>query len=95
MTETIHALNPHGKAGVNISRAKYDQVQAAIVRHLETEQGLSFNDLRERVIAELDAAGFEGSPSWYFTTVKLDLEARGVIGRMPRTRPQRLRLIGG
>jgi len=35
---------------------------------------------------------FEGSVSWYFTTVKLDLEARGILERVPGERPQRIRL---
>ena len=37
----------------------------------------------------------EGSISWYVTTVKLDLEARGLIERVPRSRPQRLRMAEG
>ena len=39
------------------------------------------------------AGGFDGSIKWYLETVKLDLEARGVIERVPKTRPQLLRLI--
>ena len=35
---------------------------------------------------------FEGSVTWYVTCVKLDLEARGVIKRVPHSRPQLLRL---
>jgi hypothetical protein len=34
----------------------------------------------------------EGSISWYVTTVKLDLEARGLIARVPGSHPQRLRM---
>jgi hypothetical protein len=37
---------------------------------------------------------FEGSVSWYVTTVKLDLETRGVVERVPGQKPQRLRLAG-
>ncbi len=37
---------------------------------------------------------FEGSVGWYATTVKLDLEARGLIERMPGESPQVLRLTG-
>jgi len=37
-------------------------------------------------------SSFDGSISWYVTTVKLDAEARGLIQRVPKSRPQRLRL---
>ena len=33
------------------------------------------------------------SVGWYATTVKLDLEARGLIERVPDARPQRLRRV--
>ena len=36
---------------------------------------------------------FDGSIGWYVTTVKLDLEARGVIERVPNVTPQQLRLV--
>jgi len=32
-----------------------------------------------------------GSTGWYTTTVKLDLEAKGEIERVPGSTPQRLR----
>ena len=35
---------------------------------------------------------FDGSISWYVTTVKLDLEAKGMIERIPKVSPQQLRL---
>ena len=36
---------------------------------------------------------FEGSIGWYVETVKLDLVAREIIERIPRTKPQLYRLI--
>lgn len=35
---------------------------------------------------------FDGSPSWYCTAVKLDLEARGMIERIGNTSPQKIRI---
>jgi hypothetical protein len=36
---------------------------------------------------------FEGSVTWYVTTVKLDMEARGEVKRVQNSRPQLVRLI--
>ena len=45
----------------------------------------------EAVERDLDGS-FDGSIPWCVTTVKLDLEARRVIERVPSASPQRLRL---
>ena len=50
-----------------------------------------FNDLLKEVNQELEAS-FEGSVSWYVTIVKLDLEARGELERIPGSSPQNLQL---
>lgn len=36
---------------------------------------------------------FDGSVAWYVEVVKLDLEARKMIERVPGTRPQQIRLV--
>jgi hypothetical protein len=36
---------------------------------------------------------FDGSVMWYVTTVKLDMEARGEVRRVPNSRPQLVKLI--
>ena len=92
MEEKILTLHPtEGKSGVNISRDKYDLVKAAIVESLRSVEELTFKELTQSVHVKLSGR-FEGSIPWYVTTVKLDLEARGVIARLPKTSPQRLRL---
>ena len=91
MSEKILTLHPEeGKAGVNIDRAKYDTIRDAILRVLAREDAVRFMDLTDLVSAEL--AAFEGSVGWYVVTVKLDLEARGVIERVPQRKPQILRM---
>jgi hypothetical protein len=92
MSEKILTLHPQGKKGVNISRAKYDMVRQAIMTALSTQGDMTFRELMRKLEQEL-ADNFDGSVPWYVTTVKLDLEARGVIRRLPQQSPQRLQLV--
>jgi hypothetical protein len=94
MTERIWTLHPCGKQGVHIERAKYDVIRAAILDVVQENPGITFTTLRDTVGDQLHDT-FSGSISWYVTTVKLDLEARDEIERIPRTRPQGLRIVSG
>jgi hypothetical protein len=90
--EQIMTQHPQGKRGVNISRAKYDTIRAGILDALRKEGPLITTELIGHV--SLAQPHFEGSIPWYTESVKLDLEARGVIERIPKTRPEQLRLTG-
>jgi hypothetical protein len=90
MEERIETLHPEGKPGVRISRRKYDVIREAILGVLTAHEDMQFKDLPAEVEATLPVP-FDGSIPWYVTTVKLDLEARGLLERVPGTRPQRLR----
>lgn len=90
MDERIQTLHPApGKRGVKISRAKYEQVRSAILDALAGGVELTFTGLAQAVEAQL-ADHFDGSIPWYTVSVKLDLEARGVLERTGG-RPQRVR----
>ena len=52
---------------------------------------MTFSLLTKKIEQNL-AGQFEGSIPWYVTTVKLDLEARQAIERVPAKKPQHLRL---
>jgi hypothetical protein len=93
MTEDkIMTLHPEkGKRGVNISRAKYDLMRETIVDTLSESHEMTFGELGDDVAGRLDGR-FDGSIGWYYTTVKLDLEARGVVERVGKVSPQRIRL---
>lgn len=88
--EKILTRHPHGKAGVNISRSKYDQIKKFILMKVDSEGDVSYEDLVEQADEEL-GANFDGSIPWYITTVKLDLEARYILERIPKVVPHRLR----
>lgn len=91
MKDTIRTLHPEKKQGVNISREKYDIICKAIMTALHSQKEMTFMNLSRAVEKQVNGK-FEGSVMWYVTTVKLDLEARGQIKRVPHSRPQLVRL---
>lgn len=91
MTERIMTLHPEGKQGVHIEKAKYDVIKEAILKSIRQNCTIKFKDLPAAVEASLTEP-FDGSISWYTTSVKLDLEARGLIERIPKRSPQELQL---
>ena len=75
------------KQSVRIEKTKYDMMRDAILEVLKTRGPMSFMKLNA-VVDEKLKGRFDGSVPWYFVTVKLDLEARGEIRRVPKSRPQ-------
>lgn len=92
MKDTIRTLHPQKKQGVNISREKYEIIRKAIFSTLKKNKEMTFKKLANAVEYEMNG-NFEGSVMWYVTTVKLDLEARGEVRRVPNSRPQLVRLV--
>lgn len=94
MEERFLTLHPDPeKAGTRIHRWKYEAVREAILEAVPaTRPGLPFKELSPSVRKILGPKSVEklGSVTWYTVTVKLDLEARGEITRVPDARPQRL-----
>ena len=92
MDEKIMTRHPDpGKQGVRISQAKYDMIRDTIVDLLRVNGEMTFTELADAANERLEGE-FDGSVTWYVTTVKLDLEARNVIQRVPKTSPQRIRV---
>jgi hypothetical protein len=90
--EKILTLHPEeGKHGVNISRAKYDMIRQAILSAIRSQGTITYKGLVSLVEYNLRNR-FEGSIPWYVTTVKLDMEARGELERLPDSGEQKLRL---
>ena len=91
MRDMIRTLHPQKKQGVNISREKYEIIRKAILCVLQAQREITFMKLSREVEKEVNG-NFEGSVTWYVTTVKLDLEARGEVKRVPNSRPQLVKL---
>ncbi|PKP50956.1 MAG: hypothetical protein CVT92_13995 [Bacteroidetes bacterium HGW-Bacteroidetes-1] len=92
MNETkIMTLHPNGKQGVNILLRRYEVIKDFILSKLNEHSEISFDELTDLAVKELSES-FDGKVVWYMVTVKLDLEARKLIERVPKTSPHKLRL---
>lgn len=85
--QKFQTLHPDpSKQGVRVTRATYDVYKSALLQVIPaTEEGIAFTALHAAVIPLLPPAILAStSPGWWVTTVKLDLEARGLIRRTQR-----------
>ena len=91
MEDRLLTLHPEGKKGVNILTSKYTVIREFILKTLQDRKEISYKELNELAITSLKD-NFEGSIPWYLVSVKLDLEARKIIERIPGTSPHYVRL---
>lgn len=95
IAKRVVARNPvKGKKSKRVDAETYEVMCKALLRAIPRgKTGVRFMDLFDTIGSVLPRAWPPGggSLSWYLTTVKLDLEARGLIERVPHSVPQRLR----
>lgn len=92
ITHKIQTLNPDKrKKGVRIDQSKYVIIHASIEECLKGAGELTFKQLTQCVGIQLRKEDI-GSVKWYVEIVKLDMEARNIIIRVPGSRPARYRL---
>ena len=92
--EMIEALHPDpDKQGTRVTKSIYDAYRAALLSVIPaTEEGIEFGELSKAVQPHLDPSVLAASsPGWWTITVKLDLEARGLVERIPGKGKQRVR----
>lgn len=90
-TDRILTQHPQGKKGVNILKTKYDFIKDFILKTIEENGQISYSNLSDKAVEDL-SDNFDGKVAWYIVSVKLDLEARGIIERIPKTSPHELRM---
>lgn len=90
MPGKILTRHPDGKKGVNIDAEKYNRVRNVLLHILSDHPEITYQKMNT-LAKDLLKSKFEGSVPWYVVTVKLDLEARGIIERIPNSSPQKIR----
>ena len=62
-----------------------------LLETIEARGEITYSELNDLAVDKLSPT-FDGSVAWYVVTVKLDLEARAVIERIPKTSPHKVRM---
>ncbi|MDE2935962.1 MAG: hypothetical protein OXP37_03880 [Chloroflexota bacterium] len=96
--QRVPILNPKpGTKPVRISATRYYDLKGAMLCKLgASAQGIAFADLADACSDSISSPLWEGSSlGWYVTSVKLDLEARGLIHRTSRKGRQLVHLGPG
>jgi hypothetical protein len=76
-----------------IDPARYQLIHDAMLAVLPTEgQGLTYDELCESIALKVPSRLFPGGVEGYTTSVKLYLEARGVVRRINGSRLRHLRV---
>ncbi|MYL57913.1 hypothetical protein GLW20_10370 [Virgibacillus halodenitrificans] len=91
MSETMQLLHPEGKKGARVQVDKYAQIKSLMLQVIEEKGTIAYKKLTEEMNTRLKGK-FDGSITWYVTAVKLDLEARGVLGRYQQNNRQHIKL---
>ena len=90
--EKFLTLHPAGKKGVNILKRRYDVIKDYILKEVSLAGEITYQELSDKAVKDLSST-FDGKVVWYVVSVKLDLEARGIIERIPKTSPHQIRLV--
>ena len=89
--ERILTKHPAVKKGVNILKSKFDFIAKHLLKIIKKHKAIEWSEAAE-IMEETLSDEFDGKIIWYVVSVKLDLEARGIIERIPKTSPHQLRL---
>ena len=94
--EMINGLHPDpNKQGTRMTKAYYDAYRIALLEVIPTtNEGVYYSDLDKLCETHLSVEVRENTKAmWWITSVKLDLEARGLIERVKGKGKQRVRQV--
>jgi len=92
--QKIQLRHPQGKKAVSINKDKYDILIPETIKYLTEKKDGTFSEISKSIAQSFKDKKiiFDGSLNWYLEWVKLDLEARQIITRVPKTSPQKYTL---
>jgi hypothetical protein len=83
MAKALKSTTTHPGSGreMKIDSSVYEPFKAAVLQSLKGSKGKTFTELTDEVVKIIrkKMPGFEGSIPWYTISIRLDLEARGIV----------------
>ena len=94
MKQKIQLKHPEGKKAVSMDKLKYDILKKTLLNHLKKKGEATHTEIWDAITEDFkkNKIKFEGSIQWYMEWVKLDLQANKIIGKVPKTSPQKYAL---
>ena len=94
MEQKIQLKHPEGKKAVSMDKLKYDVLKKTLLNHLKKKGEATHTEIWDAITEDFkkNKIKFEGSIQWYMEWVKLDLQANKIIGKVPKTSPQKYAL---
>lgn len=95
MNEKMRLKHPRGKKPTSMSKEKYNLLKPAVLKYLRAKGEATFSELSTAIQKDFKTRRqtFQGSLPWHLEWVKLDLEARRLIKRVPDTSPQKYLIV--
>ena len=95
MDQKVQLKHPQSKKPISMSKDKYDLLKPAVLKYLRAKRKATFTEISAAIAKDFRTNGtkFKGSLPWHLEWVKLDLEARKIIKRVPNTTPQEYMIV--
>ena len=95
MDNKVQLKHPQGKKPISMPKEKYDLLKPMVLKYLRANGKATFGAMSSAIAKEFktNKIKFKGSVPWHLEWVKLDLEARKVIKRVPNTTPQEYMIV--
>ena len=95
MDQKVQLKHPQGKNPINMSKNKYDLLKPVVLKYLRAQAKATFTEISAGIAQDFkrNKTKFKGSLPWYLEWVKLDLEARKILKRVPNTSPQEYMIV--
>jgi hypothetical protein len=94
MEQKIQLKHPEGKKAISMDKGKYSVIEKSLLICLKGKAAATHKEILNGITEDFNKnkLKFEGSIEWHMECVKLDLEAKNKITRIPDTTPIKFKL---